>query len=526
MLKILKKESLYNSIRIVYIITVIIYALARQNITALQPYLMSDLLNVAVIGIAGVLVCWDVFVFKNIWKTKYIWLLAAFAGFTVISSIVGFKYGYIENLKTLANIFIQFCLLYVVGLSKDRKGLEKEVGIIITAVSVAWAIAVCASLFMYFADITYTQNRYLWGETSEIVQGFVREHMGAVVMRLWGVFVDPNFASAVCIAIIALSFFVAVTTKNKILRAFHIVNIILQFLYIVLSNSRMGLLILCLAVFAGVWYYSFLYIKNKTWHIIAKELISVVLAVLCVGICYLSVQVTKTVLPYVRLGIEYIEEILEEKPTQIDEITSSDIEETTLYEASTEEATTEDPVSEEATSQEENTEGVTTEETTTEEKTIEKLDRQDVAVKSDVSNGRFGLWMEGISTVFRQNILFGVGPRNYHTVANEIDPEMRISSGYSIHNSFVELLMGNGIVGTLMLLLFLVFCAKDAVVVRYKNTRKAKSVGFLMISVLCLLACGMFIACLFYTLSGATIILFTALGYAVRLTSDIDGDEQ
>lgn len=510
---------------------------------------MSDILNLAVIGVAGVLVLWDAVVFKNIWKTKYIWLLIAFAGFTIISSFVGIKYGFIENMKAIANIFIQFGLLYVVGARKDRKALEKEAGIIATAVGAAWAIPVVISLYMYFADIYYTQNRYLWGETTEIVQGFVREHYGALVMRLWGVFVDPNFASSISIAIVALSLFAIFTTEKKWVKIFHIVNVVLQYLYIVLSNSRMALLILCLSVFVGVWYYSYFLLKNKKFCVIFKEIISIVLTVLCAGTCLLAVQVTKNVLPYVRYGVGYIEEKLQEdpvkteenttvspsttlpetseiqttavetttQPTTIVESTTEIVTEESTTEATTQVITTENVITEVITS-ESITQEITTIETTVKENTVEKLERGDAAVKEDISNGRFGLWMEGINSVFKQHMIFGVGPRNYHTVANEVDPNMKISTGFSIHNSFVELLMGNGIVGTLVLALFFVLCARDAIVVRYKDPRKAKSVGLLMISVLSLLACGMFIACLFYTLSGATIILFTVLGYAVRLT--------
>ncbi len=509
-MKLLKNESLYSGMRVGFIITTIIYSLVRQNVTALQPYLMSDILNLAVIGAAGLLVLWDVLIFRNIWKTKYIWLLAGFGVLTVISSAVGFKYGYMENVKTIANLFIQFCLLYVVGAKKDRNGLEKEMRVISTAVGAAWLIAVVISVFMYFADITYEQNRYLWGDVTVIPQGFVHEHMGAVVMRLWGVFVDPNFASCVSIAIIAMSLFAIVTTKKKGLRAFHIVNIVFQYLYVVLSNSRMGLLALCLSVLAGGWYYSFFIFGRKKLNVIVKELFSVVMAVICVAACYGSVMLTKTVLPYIRLGIEYTADFvtseesttLPEESTTLPEETTSGEEATTGEEPSTEEATTEEPTTEEATT----------------DKTVEKLDRQDVLVKSDVSNGRFGLWMEGIKTVFKENPILGVGPRNYHSAAKEIDDTTRISTGYSIHNSFIELLMGNGVIGTLVLMLFFLLCAKELIAVRYKNPSRAKSVGFLAAGMINLLACGMFIACLFYTLSGATIILFTFLGYAVKLS--------
>ncbi len=511
-MNLLKNEKLYAGIRVGYIITVIIYSLARQNITALQPYLMSDILNLAVIGIAVLLVFWDVVIFKNIWKTKYIWLLAAFGVLTAVSSVVGFKYGYIENVKSIANLFIQFCLLYVVSLKKDRKGIKNELRIISNSVGAVWFVAVAISVFMYFADISYTQNRYLWGETSEIVQGFVREHYGVVVMRLWGIFVDPNFASAICIAVICMSLFVLFFSKKKAEKIFHIVNIICQYLYIVLSNSRMGLLILCLTVFVGVWYLSFIFIGKKNLHFILKEIAAVVLAVVCTGCCYLSVQITKNVLPYVRYGIELASDVFTEEGTTEEETVSS--EETTVEDEFT--TDTSETQQNETTAEAEPSTG---EEVTTEKQhTIESLERQDVVVKSDMSNGRFDLWKEGLLTVFKENMIFGVGPRNYHTVANEIDPSMRISTGYSIHNSFIELLMGNGIVGTLVILLFFVLCAKDTIVLRYKDSKKSKDTGILMLGVLSLLACGMFIACLFYTLSGATIIMFVLLGYAVRLS--------
>ncbi len=550
MLNLLKKESLYSNVRVGYIITLIIYSLARQNITALQPYLMSDILNLLVIGVAGLIVCWDVFIFKNIWKTKYIWILAAFAGFTVISSAVGFRYGYIENIKTLANLFIQFCLLFVVGLKKERQDLEKEIRIISTVVSAIWLIAVVISLYMYFADITYEQNRYLWGETTVIPQGFVHKQKTTYVMRLWGVFVDPNFASATSIALIAMSMFSIFTTKKKGLKGFHIANIVLQFLYIILSNSRMGLLSLCLSALVLCWYYAIFLFKSKKMHIVIKEVLAVFLAVACAGVCYGSAMLTKTVLPYIQYGIAYtadfVEEMSGEKTTVAEE--SATKAEKTTSEKNSEEKTTEKKSDEEKTTKKKSDEEKTTKKKTSEEKTtkkksnkkksnkkktssekttaaetttglqVNKLERGDVLKKSDVSNGRFKLWLQGLENVFANHPVFGVGPRNYHTVANEINPKLKISTGYSIHNSYIELLMGNGVIGTLVLILFFALCAKDIIVVRYKDPRKAKGVGFLSAGIVNFIICGMFIACLFYTLSGATVLLFTFLGYAVRLS--------
>lgn len=543
MLKCLKNENLFSGIRLVYIIATIVYSLARQNITALQPYLMSDILNVIVIGFAAVLVLWDVIILKNIWKTKYISILIVFVGLTVISSIVGFKYGYIENIKALANLFIQFFLLFVVSVKKDSTALKKEVCIISNAVGIFWFVPAIVSLYMYFADITYTAQRLLWGESVEIVQGFVREHDGAVVMRLWGVFVDPNFASAISIAIVALCIFVVLNSKNKFIKLFNVVNIVVQVLYIVLSNSRMALLICCLSVFVGVWYYAYFLLKEKKFNVIIKEFFSVLMAVVCTVACFASVQLIKNTLPYIRYGIEYVDEKISSDIDETAETSTETTTEQTTIEPTTENTavtttvtttvvpSTEQIVTEttaEATINNtpsvvtpvlpiESTESTTVAETTTKANVVEKLERVDASVKTDKTNGRFDLWMEGINAVFKPNPIFGVGPRNYNVVAKHFNPDLKISNGFSIHNSYVELLMGNGAIGTIVIALFFVLCAIKAIAVRYQDAQKAKSVGILMVSVLALLACGMFIACLFYTLSGATIILFTFLGYAVRI---------
>jgi len=123
--------------------------------------------------------------------------------------------------------------------------------------------------------------------------------------------------------------------------------------------------------------------------------------------------------------------------------------------------------------------------------------------------------MNGVD-LFLAHPILGVGPRNHYTAAAEVIPETPIAKGVSVHNSYLELLMGNGLTGFLVLLVFFVLCAKDTVLSRYKCT-SLRSDGWLMLAVLSLLASGMFIACLFYTLSGATILMFVVLGYAVKL---------
>lgn len=474
MAKLLKNENTYFNIRLVYIVCILIYSAARQNITAIQPFLMSGIFNAAIIFGAGVIFLWDLIFFRNVLKTKYIWALAGLFVLTGVSILLNFKYALVDNVKAAANMFIQFFVLYAVGNRMTKERIHRDVTVIGSALGALWMVAVVVSLAMYFFDITYNQVHTLWGAASAIPQGFVRFHDGAVVMRLWGVFIDPNFAAAISIMVICFCIYMLHKTEKRWVKALHITNIVLQSLYVVLSNSRMALLILLFLALVGGWYISAAGLRKSKCKVIAekrlwRELTALALSVVMVFACYLGVAVTKKALPYVQYGISYI----------------------SGGEASDGDSATEDEIA--------------------------SLDREDISSKDDISNGRLKMWFEGFD-VLEKNPIVGVGPRSYHEIAKEIVAEsgaqMTIANK-SIHNSYMELIMGNGIVGFLMLLAFFVLCAKDAFVLRFKNKGSLFTVGILMLIVLSALAGGMFISSLFYYLSAISVVAFGMLGYAV-----------
>lgn len=472
MLDSLKNKELFLNVRLVYVVLMLLYALLRQNVTALQPFLMQGWLNMAITLFAGVLILWDVLCFRNFLKTKYIWILASVVFLTAVVSVVYFRYSFVDNIKACINMVINFFVLYSIGSDMTRTRVDWEMQVLGNALCLAWGIAAAVSVYMYVADIFYTQTSYLWYEPTEILQGFVRNDDGHAVMRLWGVFVDPNFASNVSLVAILFSVYIICVNRVKWLRIVHGVNIVFQYLYIVLSGSRMSLLVLCLLTFVGGWYQILPKLK-KLKHPTVREIVAVLLAVVLTVCCYCSVQLTKTVLPYVQYGVSQLK---------------------------TEQST---PSEDENTQDENDSTGV------------ENLDRTDISEKSDVSNGRFSLWAEGFR-IFENSPLFGVGPRSYRVMAKELDSTMKISFK-SIHNSYLELLMGNGIVGLILMILFFALCAKDAILLRYRGSDSTFRVGILMLIVLGCLGAGMFISSLFYYLSGLSIFVFLALGYAVNL---------
>ncbi len=469
--KYLKNENAFSHFRLIYIIYVLIYSTARQTIPVLQPLLMFDFWNIIAILGAAIVFLWDIFYFRSTLKTKYIWILVALFGLTCISTLLNAKYCFVDNIKATANMFIQFFVFYVVSKNSTRKSIDKDIKVIGYSLSIMWMIAVAISLVLYFLDIFYTGINYIWGDPTVVNQGFVRVDDGATVMRLWGVFVDPNFAAAVSIIVICLSIYLISLTGKRWLKGLHITNIVFQVLYVILSNSRMALLILLFLAFVGGWYFSLGPIKRfkngvLSKNIIIREISAVLVGVIMVTLCYTGVSLSKKVLPYAQYGISHF---FGTSSSELNGETDGD---------------------------------------------IAALDRDDISSKDDISNGRLELWGEGFK-VFKKNPIVGLGPRSYHLVAAELNQDMRIAEK-SIHNSYMELLMGNGIAGFLLMFALFALCAKDAIKLRFKNNSSLFKVGMLLLIVLSALAGGMFISSLFYYLSVISIVAFGMLGYSVR----------
>ena len=133
MAKILKNENIFLNTRLVYIVCVLIYAMARQNITATQPLLMSGVLNVLATLGAGVIFLWDIAVFRNVLKTKYIWILVALFAATGVSTLLNTGYALVDNIKAAVKMFIQFFVLYAVGNRLTKERINRDVTVICSA---------------------------------------------------------------------------------------------------------------------------------------------------------------------------------------------------------------------------------------------------------------------------------------------------------------------------------------------------------------------------------------------------------
>ncbi len=498
--QILKNETVFENVRLAYVAVLMVYSIARQMIVPLQPFFIHSAYNYLAMGLAIMIFLWDLSCFRNVLRARYLWILVGMFACTLIVSAMNFRYALMDNIKAAANMFIQFFVLYAVNRDASAQRLKRDVRVISKVLCIFWFVAALVSVMMYFLDISYTQTNYIWGDSKAVWQGFVREDDGVRVMRLWGIFLDPNFAAAYSIVAMILSVWLLREKSGKVQRVCHIINIFVQFLYIVLSGSRMAWLILVMILAFGLWYLAGDILKRwqktATFCRLYKELLALVLAVASIGVAYGARSVAKTLLPYVPMGISYVKEAVHTQPTV------PPMDGTEGVTTPPAEGTTTPPDSEETTGGKENYE----------------LEREDIYIKKDESNGRLDMWREGFR-ILEQKPILGVGPRSYTQVAAELDSKMIIAKK-SIHNSYMELLMGNGILGFLLMLVFFVLCAWRGLKQRLWNFDVSADAGFLLLSVLSMLITGMFISSLFYYLTGISVITFTLLGYAMAMLEE------
>ena len=93
MKKIIKNETVFLNFRLVYIVFILLYSIARQIIVPTQSIFMHGAFNIVTVLVAGVIFVWDFLFFKNLFKSKYIWWLVALFAATGISIAINFRYA-------------------------------------------------------------------------------------------------------------------------------------------------------------------------------------------------------------------------------------------------------------------------------------------------------------------------------------------------------------------------------------------------------------------------------------------------
>lgn len=393
-----KSTKVQDMATIVYLVSFFCYLLVSRIIPI--SYMLSGTVNTilssAFAGIGALLIIADLFTRRTLFKIKNSLFLILFIFVVGTTSLINISYGFSDNIKTIVWMGIYMFLIYSLCARFDHQKSMKLMKLLICILSVVWFVCVVISITQYCLQIGY-----LAPETDAIMkrQGFYDN-------RLFGIFLDPNFAAVISMCIIFFDVWEYQTTKQTLVKVCHVISAIIQYVYVVLSGSRTVLI----CFFAGVLLWTVLWIRNicirknvtpKQW--LCKEFFAVIVVSLLFGALYMG---SKEVLSYLPL-------ISGEKgkanSTHAQEI----------------------------------------------------LKREDVR-DDNMLNNRGTIWTEYIKSLDAKEYIIGLSPRNAIARLEARDPQGYVAkTQYTPHSDYVALLVYTGIVGCIIIFLFYVKTAWD-----------------------------------------------------------------
>ncbi|NLB61203.1 MAG: O-antigen ligase family protein [Clostridiales bacterium] len=305
----------------------------------------------------------------------------------VITIILNYKYNLFGNAKSLCWFIVQIFVVGNIFMSIPKGNEKRYFGIFAKLIVVLVFVASAISLYYFMMQKEF-----------RIVLNGIELKQGWHYNRLFGIYIEPNFAAWYALLAIILSVWLIENTDKKLGKAFLIINIGVQYIYFIASNSRGGLI----ASVAMVILFGLCTILRK--KVTRKRLIVGVSLILVLACAVIPVRwLSQKVLAIVPAGVGYVYYL----------------------------ATGDDSKSK-----------------------IPNIDRIEYE-GTEVSTNRIPAWNDGLKTLFAINPIFGLGDRNIGLYVDEVCPQTdTIAHNGTMSSSFFKLLVSSGILGTLLLLAF------------------------------------------------------------------------
>ncbi len=483
-----KKKYLYL-IRSIYLCMLTAYTILREVIP-LQSFeggikIVLEMVAYLFFG-GGVLLVVASFWLDRDHATKVnVGLFIAFTAVCIISTLINFKYDFLSNVKAIGWMCLYFFLLYPFGFySKENK--RQTISSIFGTAFIILTLLVLISLPMYFFNIEYSYTGL--GLTGEYyTKGFHQTYM-----RLWGVFNDANSAAAYAIIAILMSCYLFLKNKNLVVRILMSVADVFLVIFIVLTGSRMGILVSVLVCAYFAFYLAYKLVKIDKIKKIGISILSCVLAGL---IGYGVLTGVTYAMPYVKSGVNSICGTSFSRSVHIAYDNAYKALGVNIVSGYYQENESDSNLGNTENSGSGNNNVV----------------RPDMENKDDISNGRFAKWVDALE-IFLLAPIFGTSPRGASSFGKIYCPENEISIyDAAVHNSLLEVLMRTGIIGFLIITVVLV--SAGGIII--KNIFKKKfDVNFLLFSgiILALFAYSIFVSDLFFIISFGGIAFWLTLG--------------
>ncbi len=339
----------------------------------------------------------------------------------VVSTLLTPEASLIGNAKMVIWQVIYFFIIYYIGKHQDPALFRWFENIVM----VYWTVAVIFSLCLFFVKYSYT------APLSKIYYGL---RLGIVENRLYGIFVEPNFASNLSVIVCVLMIKRMLSQRPHLHNAWYIVGLILQFVYIVLSGSRSALLDGCAIAFVAIFIICYGSEQASSWlKRWGKSILSGVIAVVVIVGANYAVKLT---LPHlvVPTRIAFLENL---SKGQADKQESGDV----------------------------------------------SLEREDITSNGDSSNGRLSLWKSALE-ITKTSPVWGGSPNDFIKYGQRKLPKSYISiHGQTPHNFVLLTLVGSGLLGAIPLVIFMIMKAIALIRALFK-TRGMRDIDFILMAII------------------------------------------
>lgn len=398
--------------RTVNLIIFIFYFVSSDYGIDYIPYIVSFFWGILIL-------VWDFFTERVMFKQPYWYILFAFCISYVISILTNFPTNLVPNGMNLVYLAIQVFIFYAVDPKVQSEKRDRQFQRMNDVYIVLTFVLALISIGLFVFNISYVTPE---GQR----QGFIEN-------RLFGLFTSPNiggmFGYLSCLMMLANNYFKRGSWKK--FQWFYIFNGVVQYLYFVLARSRgTRLAIIGLLVFLFIMY------ALKIFHSKEKKIQKTLLTFLVIMGAYASFDVMNEVS---KVGLSYVPGVVNN-----------------LITPATEKVVIDDSGNE----------------TTVQVKEpIKKVVIENSAENLEVSAGRFTIWEAGLQLV-KQRPLFGVADSYVYRsgeLSTNIDEaplsemnkrELRRIKG-NLHNTYLAVLVKSGVVGFLILMIFVFLILKD-----------------------------------------------------------------
>ena len=395
--------------------------LEASSLTFGKPVISLVLWPTVFLG--GILLLVRLVHWREYWRSVNFFLLLAFCVSYLVSMALNVKYGWYTNLRTL--IWMAF-LMFLLYCYREREPLERE-GKQFRILTVYYLIGNAVLSVLSFCFLFTGYSKIFYQEVGPIY--YIGFHWG----RLYGAYWDANIGAVMSCIAVFLSVGLFRTRKALWVRVLTVLNIVLEVCYIAFSDSRTGRLCLCV----GIPVYVFLAVaKNR------KAVAAAVCAAFAFAAAFAAPAAVKNIYNAAALA--------ESKAEAVDVAGEKEEGESEEYESL---ADSEEDGSSMHTMHKKDPEELQQEQGS--DTQPDMLGREE-EYAGDITTRRADIWKSALE-IFQTRPVAGVSHNNVLAyVYDQLPDSYLITNDHmdfdSMHNTFLDILVGQGLIGLVIYL--------------------------------------------------------------------------